>query len=199
MSKRRGYKRVDGAFRDRRTFVIVPEGAVTEVDYFTKLAAKQRRVRVLPLPPPDRTSSAPVHALRRAIDFVTQGQLERDDQLWIVLDTDRWSEKQLMEVRRACDDKGWGLTISNPCFELWLYLHFADLPEDFDGGSKEMKTALKEVCAANNGYRPEEAVKNLHLAIERAASLDTRKDHLLPPRNVTQVYRLAQAIQEFLE
>ncbi len=151
------------------------------------------------LPPTDRTSSAPVHALRRAVEFVTKGQLEPDDQLWIVLDTDRWGDKQLMEVRRACDDKGWGLTISNPCFELWLYLHYEDLPENFSGGSQNMKAALKEVCQANNGYQVDDALNNLPKAIERAIALDSRTDLLLPPRNVTQVYRLARAIQNFME
>lgn len=178
--------------------MIVTEGAVTEVDYFTKLAASQRRVLVKILPPTDRTSSAPVHALRRAVEFVTKGQLEPDDQLWIVLDTDRWGDKQLMEVRRACDDKGWGLTISNPCFELWLYLHYEDLPANFTGGSHQMKSALREVCRIRQGYRPEDALKHLSAAIERATALDTRKDLLLPPENVTQVYRLAQAIKDFI-
>lgn len=199
MSKRRGYKRTGGAFRDRQTFVIVTEGAVTEVEYFTRVAAHQRRVLVKVLPPADRTSSAPVHALRRAVEFVTNGQLEPDDQLWIVLDTDRWSDKQLMEVRRACDDKGWRLTISNPCFELWLYLHYADLPIDFKGGSKDMKNALKLVCRSENGYRPEDALKRLSTAIDRAEALDTNSELLLPPRNVTQVYLLVRAIQKFLE
>ena len=199
MSKRRAYKKINGSFRDRKTFIIVTEGAVHEVDYFTALAARQRRVQVRVLPPVDRTSSAPVHALRRAVEFATSGQMEPDDQLWIVLDTDRWPEQQLMEVRRACDDKNWGLTISNPCFELWLYLHFSDLPSGFSVNSQGMKQALKDIFPANEGYRPEEALKNLPDAIHRAIALDEQPGLLLPPENVTQVYRLALAIHEFLE
>lgn len=199
MSKRRGYKRSNGSFRDRRTFVIVTEGAVTEVDYFTELAAGQRRVKVRLLPPVDRTSSAPIHALRRATEFAAGGQLEKDDQLWIVLDTDRWSEKQLMEVRRACDDKGWGLVISNPCFELWLYLHYADLPTDFTGNSQAMKEALRHLFPIGEGYRPQLALSNLPAAVRRAVGLDTQSELRLPPINVTQVYRLVAAMQKFLE
>ncbi len=48
------------------------------------------------------------------------------DEIWCVFDRD-----EHLRFDAACqmaEDNGFGLAISNPCFELWLYLHFTDSP-----------------------------------------------------------------------
>lgn len=90
--KRRSYK-LGGGFRDQRTFVIVTEGAITEVEYFEALADSQRRIKCIVLPPHDGTSSSPRAALSRAKDFANSHPFKKNDQFWLVLDTDRWPEK----------------------------------------------------------------------------------------------------------
>ena len=142
--------------------------------------------------------SSPEQTLARAEAHVTELQPEEGDQVWLVLDTDRWSEKQLITVSRTCQDRNWGLTISNPCFELWLYLHYADLPAGYDGSGQNLKRDLGEVCLPG-GYSPATALPNLPRAIARAKILDRNPDLRLPPAYVTQVYRLAVAMEAFLE
>lgn len=42
----------------------------------------------------------------------------------IVIDKDKW---ELQEVVKHCAEKGYKVFLSNPCFELWLLLHFEDV------------------------------------------------------------------------
>ena len=198
MSKRRSYKRRGGEFRDITTFIIATEGAKREVQYFEALAAGQRRVKVRVIGAGDQNLSSPEQTLARAERQVTNMDPQPGDQVWLVLDTDRWTNKQLMTVSRACRDRAWGLTISNPCFELWLYLHYADLPEGYTGSGQDLKRDLGELCQPG-GYSPATALPGLPRAIERAKALDAQPDLRLPPAYVTQVYRLAVALEAFIE
>jgi hypothetical protein len=54
------------------------------------------------------------------------------DEFWLVLDCDHWVNsghiKNLIQVIRECRQKGIRIALSNPCFELWLLLHFAEFP-----------------------------------------------------------------------
>ena len=52
--------------------------------------------------------------------------LEKDDELWVMIDVDRWNKSTLQEIAKEARQKGYRLAISNPCFELWLLLHFRD-------------------------------------------------------------------------
>ena len=38
--------------------------------------------------------------------------------------------KNLTDVVRSCRKKGIGVAVSNPCFDLWLLLHFDEFPTD---------------------------------------------------------------------
>jgi hypothetical protein len=49
---------------------------------------------------------------------------QRFDQVWAVVDVD--SHQRLDEARTRAVDVGVELVVCNPCFELWLWLHFAD-------------------------------------------------------------------------
>ena len=43
---------------------------------------------------------------------------------WLVVDKDKWTDKQLNDVKEKCNKNHFSLTVSNPCFEYWLLLHF---------------------------------------------------------------------------
>ena len=153
------------------------------------------KIQVIP-PDPDH-KSAPIYTYERAVAYLADKDLQEDDQVWLVMDTDDWSDAQLMEVERACSDKGWHLAISNPCFEVWLYLHYDDLPTDFSGDCKAMKSLLHQVV--QGGYSPETAIPNLAAAITRAENLLADTPDRLPGPLQTQLHLLAKAIQPFLQ
>ncbi|RMG65360.1 MAG: RloB domain-containing protein [Bacteroidetes bacterium] len=128
MRERRSFTRPSGK-RDARLVVIATEGAVTEKAYFEGLVSADGypnakvHVEILATQTGD---SAPKAVMRRLNGFKRAYRLEKDDQLWLVIDKDRWPDAQLAEVAQQSLQKGYRLALSNPCFELWLWLHWED-------------------------------------------------------------------------
>ena len=196
MKRNRAYKIEEGKHRDRQRFIIACEGAKHEVAYFEALERGQPRVRLRVLGADERNLSAPKYVVERLVNFLETADLEPDDEIWIVIDTDRWSRKQLREVDRICQDHNWHLAISNPCFELWLYLHYADLPDDPPTSSKAWKQELRR--RVRTGYAPSEAREGLDNAIRRAEALETDPENNVPDVLQTTLYRLGKAMKPFL-
>ena len=109
-------------FRDAFFFIIVFEGTNREKEYFHFFDGISSRVKVVSIA--SQVGSAPklLIDVAEAIEQELDAKDERD-QLWFVIDTDRW-RKQLHDIRRACNDQPhWQVAQSNPCFEVWLYFH----------------------------------------------------------------------------
>ncbi len=129
MRVRKNLERKTG-FRDGRMIIIATEGSVTEVSYFTQLndaailSSNKFQIKVIP---PENNRSSPNHVLRSLTNFKKEYQIKADDELWMVIDRDRWNVKMISEIITQCKQKGIGLCISNPCFEIWLILHYQEL------------------------------------------------------------------------
>lgn len=67
----------------------------------------------------------------------------------MVIDRDKWEIKMLSEIQSKCKQKGIGLCISNPCFEIWLILHYKDLTKESAGIKADLRNNLKR---GNNTY-----------------------------------------------
>lgn len=73
-------------------------------------------------------NSSPEHVLKQLNDYKDQYELESDDELWLVVDRDRWTEAMLSQVATECaQDNYMHMALSNPCIELWLLLHLVDV------------------------------------------------------------------------
>ena len=123
-----------------RFFVIASEGADTERIYFEALqefVANQGiniRIKIEFLKRETeavRSRSAHLDVLRQLDTYKRKFEIKPQDELWLVADRDRQSTKlhNLAAVAQQCEQKGYGLAISNPCFELWLLLHCKDVSE----------------------------------------------------------------------
>jgi len=111
--KNRGYKRGE-PHRDATLFVIACEGAVREREYFEHLARYSSHIRVKVLENKDN-NSAPKWLLDSAARFAGEIQLINDDQLWFVMDVDRWPDAQLRAIHLACGERSnWFMAVSNP-------------------------------------------------------------------------------------
>jgi hypothetical protein len=187
--KEEGFK-----FRDVKLFVIACEGAVREFHYFDALAETQTRLKINILPADDNRS-APKYVIERATKYVESFKLEGDDELWLVLDTDDWGEEELRAVEKVCEDHGWNLAISNPCFELWLYLHYADMPANPPANCKGWKTLLGTVTPG--GYSVRTAIPLIGDAIRRAEALEQDPNNLVPGLLQSRLYKLAKALAPF--
>ena len=135
--------------------------------------------------------------IERAVRHLETYEMQEDDELWLVLDTDRWSAAQLREVDQISRENGWNLAISNPCFELWLYLHYADMPATPPTSSQGWKKLFRQVSP--NGYRPAELIPRIKDAVARAEALETDPNNGVTGELQTNLYRLGKAIQSFLQ
>jgi hypothetical protein len=116
-----------------RRILIVGEGAVTEREYFEAFRrwCKNPRVEIefegpagVPLTlvstARDRRDKADREASRTGDDLL------RYDEVWCVFDVDE--HPHVTDARAMARAAGLRIAMSNPCFELWLLLHFADNP-----------------------------------------------------------------------
>lgn len=112
--------------------LVVCEGG-TEEEYIEAFAASQKnpRVRVKPV----GHAGVPLSVVREAKELMLANQdqatREKDDNLrydavWAVFDVDE--HPNIPEARVMARHNGIEVAVSNPCFELWLYLHFKDQP-----------------------------------------------------------------------
>ena len=189
--KNRTYKRGE-PFRDATFLIIACEGAKREKVYFETLAKGNQRIKIRVLSPSEDVTgrSAPHWILERAIVFTEEIGANEYDRLWFVLDIDKWRRDSLETIKSECHSN-WEIAISNPCFEVWLIMHYLD-PEEIESIScRNLKTELN--FKIKGGYKVETALRNVKAAIERAKKVD-QADHFIPSIKTTKVHILVDQI-----
>lgn len=203
------------AFRDARLVVIASEGKDTERIYFKALAKEYANprvhVHVLERSEDEKNNSSPEHVLKQLNDYKTQYALEADDELWLVVDKDSWTDGMLSRVAAVCaKDAAMNMALSNPCFELWLLLHLEDAtsltPEEYKmwlenrrkskNANPYLKVRLRQKMGSyhESSYDAPALVANVETAIERARRLDKSPDDRWPQTLGTRVYLLAESV-----
>lgn len=202
--KKRGYERLVTKKRDYRLFAIACEGSVREIEYFEKFEVLSSRISVDLIGEIDEEgniinsrNSSPDHVLDRASKYYETAGLTDDDELWLVLDVDRWPKKDLSHLYQESFSKGWHVAISNPCFEVWLCYHMEkDIPDrGIHMQSKYFKAHLHTLTSG--GYSPEIYVPLAFDAIENAKDKDIDPDSRIPDYKVTHVYRLMENMRNY--
>lgn len=212
MRKRKDFERLEG-IKSARLVVIAAEGRDTENIYFesmkVSLCASDVHVEVLHR---DSNESSPEHVYKQIRNFIIEYNIEDDDQLWIVIDKDKWKDKMLSSVAQYCVQKNnLNFCVSNPCFELWLLLHIEDVALYSKEQWKELeknrkvnsqdtwlKKRMKDLTEHyhESDYDAAALLSNIKTAIERAKSLDTCLTDRCPQSVGTRVYLLVQSIME---
>lgn len=209
MRQRKPFKRLEGKRTDL-LFIIATEGKDTERIYFDELRNTIQSSRIhLKVLPSLTNASAPNQVLARLDKFLENYDTDHDDQFWIVIDKDKWTDKMLSSVAQTCSQKkNYFMGLSNPCFELWLLLHIEDIskysPKDLillfqnkkNNGVPYLKRKMRELMGAysESSYNAKAIIKNIGKAIDQAKNLDRTKQHRWPQTLGTRVYRLAQEI-----
>lgn len=168
--------------------LIVCEGKRTEPDYFKGLIRIVRNPRV-------RIEIADVQGvpltLVRAAKKLKDGN-PAFDSVWCVSDVDEHPFPEAIQMAR---DNGLRVALSNPCFELWLLLHFRESP-----GMKHREKVASMLAEYMPGY--EKAINfakskladGYDAAVQRAkrisASMELAGDEMRNPS--TGVYRLTE-------
>ena len=202
--KKRGYKRLVEKKRDYRLFAIACEGSVRERDYFECFEVLSSRISVDLIADVDEEgnvvvthNSSPEHVLQRAQIYADNTDLVDGDQMWIVVDVDRWPNEHLSVLAQECHSRGWNLAVSNPCFEVWLCYHMEDdIP---DGGEVKDSAYFKNHLSllTIEGYSPEVYSPLAFKAMNVARVKDGNPALRIPPYKVTHVYRLMEQMEQF--
>ncbi|SHE99871.1 RloB family protein [Chryseobacterium takakiae] len=207
--KKRGYKRETqkDLLRDYKLFAIACEGGKREPQYFRLFEFLSTRIKVdiieekvqdEELLQKFETKSAPKWVLDRAVKYIEQEGLIDEDELWFVMDVDRWTSKQLREMIDYCSDKpNWNIVLSNPCFEVWLFLH---RKENFNNSKsiqcKEFKDEISNFDS--EGYNPLNFITLIKDAVIHAKTLDSDPNNEIPLLKETKVYKLIESILKFV-
>ena len=179
--------------RDAKLFIVATEGQKTEKQYFEMFHSS--RIKLEFLTAGEENRSAPQWVLDRLERFKQKYDLGENDELWLVFDVDRWEQKNLRAVSSEATQKSYGLAISNPCFETWLYLHFAEPnPEELE--CKQVKLRLRQHLGSYNSSKLsiEAFQPQIQNAIDRARKLHPDPHQYWTSTPGSYVYRLVESI-----
>ena len=184
------------SFRDDRLFIVACDDTYAPKQYFGFFQIPRVHVHVVATE--DGTSAAE-HVLERLRNI----DHEKDDELWLLLDTDHYAAgghiKSFRAAIVAAKQQGINIALSKPCFELWLLLHHEEesavrLLPDCGALSDVLRAKLGQYNKTN--LKPEHyPVASVKEAWVRARSLDeTVQGGDIPSDNTTRVYKLWAAI-----
>jgi hypothetical protein len=190
---RRRFQRRPPDLDYRKLFLIATEGAKTEPVYFNMFNSQKTTVHVKLLPAKKHDSS-PNRVLKRAQKHVKERGLRKDDEVWLVIDRDQWTDDQLNEVFSECRTFGYSLAVSNPKFEYWLLLHFeagkgVSSPQDC---SRRLQRYLPNFEKGHVEIR--KLFPGISNAIRHAKAKDTPLCREWPRTNGSTVYRLVEKL-----
>jgi len=198
-------------YREDYLIIIAVEGAKTETNYFEAVNAVYRssrfRIHVIPN---FEDRSAPQHIIKNLDFYKNNNEIDENDFLFLVCDKDRWTDSILSSILQLCRQKNYKFIVSNPCFELWLILHFQDLSilsqekqnkyfnnEKVNRNLRYIASKLKEFLPGyNHSYNKFETIVTndfLVKAVAYSLKLDTG-DSGWPCKMGTQVFRIAEKI-----
>jgi hypothetical protein len=188
-------------FRDPKpTILVVSEGGVTEPEYMHGLqyTCHNPRVTIEVASEHGVPKTLVEHAKRYKEQAQAKANREGDDNLaydsvWCVFDTDE--HPRVGEAMEMARDNDICLAISNPCFELWLLLHFRDNP----GAQLRDKINKKLIKHVPNYDKHVDYVTysaGYPQAVARASRMDQDAENAHEPhRNpTTGVYKLTKLI-----
>jgi len=197
--------------RDARSIYIFSEGAVREFEYFQYFVEIDSRINIEVYKLGKHEDNSPSGLLKIAENCILKTNENPNpkynfidgDQVWIVLDTDKDKADsrtpQLKQIKNRLKERdSWFLSVSNPCFEVWLYYHFfSEKPElDYPEKCPHWKRFLNESIRGGFDSRKHP------IYIEKARSNALRTIDLvegLPGLGCTEVYQLADSIIPLLK
>ena len=193
-----------GPTRDPRPLILVVcEGRKTEPQYIQAFcrAFANNLVRVHVADGVGVPKTIVERAVARKRDAMEEADRKGDsylayDSVWCVFDVD--DHPRIPDAVQQARDNDINLAVSNPCFELWLLLHFKD-----QSAHLGRRAAIGNLREHWKGYEKHIdfplLAPSYPLAVERARALDERRRSAGDPGGnpSTGVYRLTEEIRRF--
>ena len=146
----------------KKRYLVVAGGAVTEKQYFKRLASIYDVVIEY-----QQKNESPEHLadFARKLKEEDERDISTDcyEKIWVVVDVDDFHGHS--QAAKICTDNGIELIISNPCFEVWLLDHVSVCPPSFTLTSTVESAAAKAgiVGGNRNKYVNVELIDSEHL------------------------------------
>lgn len=200
----RPLKRKVAIRKPRKTLVIFCEGERTEPEYLDALKRQPpvRDVAAVDLRVETGQGGSVPRALVAMATEARARAIEEDaeiDEFWCVFDVE-WPKNHpgLGEAVRQARANGINLAVSNPCFELWLILHFQDCTAWLD--NNQARRLRRQVDGSSDkGLEASKYMPFVGDATRRAAGLDKRhfKDGTVFPHDnpSSGMHRLLAAVE----
>ena len=126
-------QRSAGKRDERRIIRVLTEGAVTEPGYLAQWARRNHQIRI----ETKDSGMVPLSLVQRAREYQkvnarlqNRGQGVDFDEIWCVFDVDQ--HPNLAQAINEARQSSISVALSNPCFELWLILHYEDQTAHID-------------------------------------------------------------------
>lgn len=137
--------------KPKKKFVLFCEGKNTEPEYFLFLSRSKEfaLVDIVTFPNagvPKTIADKAIQDLKSHRRKKRKDSFEESDEFWAIFDRDE--HPNFSEAVQQCEVGGVGVARSNPCFEVWLYLHFGDYEKP--SGRHDVQKDLEAVCP---GYK----------------------------------------------
>ncbi len=204
---RRELKRHKEKLREYRLIIIATEGKKTEKQYFDLFTKREEyqnsKIKLIVIPAKSGKTS-PDHIFRKLKSEIKRKDIELsiDDQVWMVIDRDDWNITSLdrIGIQNNLNKANFNLALSNPCFELWLLLHFTFYAKT----GTNCKTIIREL----KKYLPNYDKSNLEIikleskiitAISNAKKLDKNSNERWPSGTGTHVYKVVEEMLKLIE
>jgi hypothetical protein len=201
----------------RKRIASVCEGERTETDYFRYLLREWKSrfkkvesyVSIEIVGPKAAGGSVPGNLIPHAVRILketerTKAMWDKASQIWCVFDVEAEGRRgNLLHSVAGAKRQGVRLAISNPCFELWFYLHF-HYCETAVADAREMQTLLKRCWPEYTKSGGEfSALAGLRDTAMRNAERLRKNQHTRPssdpvPRPHTDVDELITAVEAML-
>ena len=192
--RKRKIDRETGKLADASLIVIASEDDKAVKQYFELFESVRVQFEVLNT---EDGRSSPQSVLERIDAYKTEFQIGEEDEFWIVTDVDHWASpghiKNLIDVLQKSRQKDVAVALSNPCFDLWLLLHFVDFPTTQFERCDDVGQAIRAAVGAYNKVRVFDlpiTMDSVELAISRAEQNDPGSDVL--EKDGTHVYRILE-------
>jgi hypothetical protein len=132
-----------GSRKPRNVVLVVMEGE-TERRYFDGLKERDSNIRIVLVKP---GPADPVHLVKACIQNMEERGIDVDDgDLAIcVFDVDENPPGRIVQAAELARERGIMIALTNPCFEIWLALHYQEVHRPVD---------RREACALIKKHYP---------------------------------------------
>ncbi len=206
-----------------KTIFIFCEGERTETNYFSYFETRDSRIQAEIYPRRKNEKHDPSALFDIALSYLGIEKINEDiydkcknpyqeeiDEVWFVIDTDRW-EGHIPNLYNKCKKyDNWNIAHSNPCFEVWLYYHFYTYRPDYDinenlykgnNPQKHWKSFVARSIDKGGGFN---FTYSNHMELYYFATQNSKNnleldENKYPRIASTTVYKLGLKIHEMLE